>query len=153
AGEMMVEAVGASAVLVRTSGVFGPGGSRAKGGSFVDRILERARTGAPLRRGDDQGFAPTYAPDLAQALPPLVEGGARGPGHVPGEGSCPWHEMAVAALDLAGLKVPVEPIRTAALGAPARRPAYSVLSTARYRGLGQPPLRGWRDALAEMLGR
>jgi dTDP-4-dehydrorhamnose reductase len=153
AGEMMVEAVGAPALLVRTSGVFGPGGSRAKGGSFVDRILDRARAGGPLRVVDDQVFAPTYAPDLAQALVALVEGGARGLVHVASEGSCTWHELAVATLDLARLEVPVERIRTADLGAPARRPPYSVLSTARYRGLGHAPLRPWRGALAEMLGR
>ena len=153
AGEMMVEAVGAPALVVRTSGVFGPGGSRAKGGSFVDRILERARAGGPLRVVDDQLFAPTYAPDLAQALLALVDGGARGVVHVTSEGSCTWHELAVAALELAGLGVPVERIRTADLGAPARRPPYSVLSTARYRGLGHAPLRPWRGALAEMLGR
>jgi dTDP-4-dehydrorhamnose reductase len=153
AGEMMLDAVGAPALLVRTSGVFGPGGSRAKGGSFVDRILERARSGSSLRVVDDQVFAPTYAPDLAQALLALVEGGARGLVHVTSEGSCTWHELAVAALELAGLKVAVERIRTAELGAAARRPSYSVLSTVRFRGLGHAPLRPWRAALAEMLGR
>jgi len=153
AGEMMVEAVGAPGLLVRTSGVFGPGGSRAKGGSFVDRILERARAGGPLRVVDDQVFAPTYAPDLAAALLALVDGGARGLVHVTSEGACTWHELAVAALELAELSVPVERIRTADLGAPARRPPYSVLSSARYRGLGHAPLRSWRVALAEMLGR
>src|SRR5262249_58594810 len=59
AGEMMVEALAGRALVVRTSGVFGPGGSRAKGGSFVDRILERARAGAPLRVVGDQVFSPT----------------------------------------------------------------------------------------------
>jgi dTDP-4-dehydrorhamnose reductase len=153
AGEMMVEAAGADALVVRTSGVFGPGGSRAKGGSFVDRLLERARSGAPLRVVDDQRFAPTFAPDLAEALVALVESNARGVVHVTNEGACTWHELAVAALELAGLAAPVEPIRTAELGAPARRPPCSVLSTSRYRALGGAPLRPWRAALAEMIGR
>jgi len=153
AGEMMVEAADAPLLLVRTSGVFGPGGSRAKGGSFVDRILERARTGAPLRVVDDQRFAPTYAPDLADALITLVERGARGRVHVTNEGSCTWHDLAVAALELGGVDARVERIRTAELGAPARRPLYSVLSTARYRSLGAPALRPWRDAVADLLGR
>src|SRR5262249_3272843 len=101
AGEMMVEAAGASFLVVRTSGGSGPGGSRAKGGSFVDRILERGRAGGPLRVVDDQVFAPTYAPDLAHALLGLVERGARGLVHVTNEGSCTWHDLAVAALELA----------------------------------------------------
>ncbi|HUG55256.1 MAG TPA: dTDP-4-dehydrorhamnose reductase, partial [Vicinamibacteria bacterium] len=138
AGELMLEAAGGPALLVRTSGVFGPGGSRSKGGSFVDRILDRARSGAPLRVVDDQVFAPTYAPDLAGALIGLAEDGARGVLHVVGEGSCSWHELAVATLELAGIAAPVAPVRAAHLALAARRPAYSVLSTARYRGLGRP---------------
>src|SRR6185436_1213230 len=45
AGETLVAASGSEHLLVRTSGVFGAGGSRAKGGSFVERILARARSG------------------------------------------------------------------------------------------------------------
>jgi dTDP-4-dehydrorhamnose reductase len=152
AGEMMLEAVGAPALLVRTSGVFGPGGSRAKGGSFVDRILERARSGAPLRVVGDQLFSPTYAPDLAAAVVGLIDRGARGLVHVASEGACTWHDLAVAALALAGVQADVERIEAASLAAPARRPPYSVLATARYRELGGPPLRPWREALADMLG-
>jgi dTDP-4-dehydrorhamnose reductase len=153
AGEMMVEAVGAPALLVRTSGVFGPGGSRAKGGSFVDRILERGRTGAALRVVDDQRFAPTFAPDLAAALVALIDARATGTVHVTNEGACTWYELAVAALEMADVSPAVDRISSAELSAPARRPAYSVLSTARFADLTGRPLRPWRDALAEMLRR
>ena len=153
AGEMALEAVGAPALLVRTSGVFGPGGSRAKGGSFVDRILERARTGAALRVVDDQRFAPTYAPDLAAALVALLAAKATGIVHVTNEGTCSWYELAVAALELAHVGATVDRISSTELAAPARRPAYSVLSNARYAERTGAPLRPWRSALAEMLGR
>jgi len=144
--------VGGPALLVRTSGVFGPGGSRAKGGSFVDRILERARTGATLRVVDDQHFAPTFAPDLAAALVTLVDEKATGTVHVTNEGACSWYELARAALELADLPATVDRISSAELAAPARRPLYSVLSNARFAGLTGAPLRPWREALAEMLG-
>jgi dTDP-4-dehydrorhamnose reductase len=153
AGEMMAEAVGGPALVVRTSGVFGPGGSRAKGGSFVDRILERARTGATLRVVDDQRFAPTFAPDLAAALVTLVERKATGTVHVTNAGACSWYELARAALELADLPATVDRISSAELAAPARRPLYSVLSNARFADLTGAPLRPWREALAEMLGR
>jgi dTDP-4-dehydrorhamnose reductase len=153
AGEMALEAVGAPALLVRTSGVFGPGGSQAKGGSFVDRILERARTGAALRVVDDQRFAPTYAPDLAAALVALLAAKATGIVHVTNEGTCSWYELAVAALELAHVGATVDRISSTELAAPARRPAYSVLSNARYAERTGAPLRPWRSALAEMLGR
>jgi dTDP-4-dehydrorhamnose reductase len=150
-GEQLVAASGAEQLVVRTSGVLGQGGSAQKGGSFVDRILARARAGQPLRVVGDQEFAPTIARDLARATLALLHAGARGLFHVTSSGSCTWHELAVAALELASLSVPVERIASADLGAAARRPAYSVLDCSRYLGLGLPALRPWRDGLAECL--
>jgi len=151
AGEALVAASGAAHLIVRTSGVFALGGSRDKGGSFVERILARARSGQPLRVVDDQVFAPTYAPDLAAALLALVEAGAHGLVHVTNSGSCSWHELALAALRVAHVDAPVTPISARDLGAPARRPAYSVLDGARARALGLPALRPWPEALQAML--
>lgn len=151
AGELLAVSSGSACLLVRTSGLFGAGGSGVKGGSFVARVLARARAGEPLRVVGDQVFSPTYAPDLAGALVALVDRGARGLFHVTNVGSCSWHQLAVAALEIAGLRVAVEEISTAGLGAPARRPAYSVLANARYASVGLPPLRPWREALEEFL--
>jgi dTDP-4-dehydrorhamnose reductase len=151
AGEMLVAAAAPDHLTVRTSAVLGRGGSRGKGGSFVERIVARARAGEPLRVVADQEFSPTLAEDLAQALLALVERDARGLVHVTNQGTCTWHELAEAALAHAGLQVPVQRIRAADLAAPAARPAYSVLDNARMRALGIPLLRPWRDGLAELL--
>ena len=151
AGCHLVAAAGGPHLIVRTSGVFGPGGNRVKGGSFVERILARARDGQALRVVADQVFSPTYAPDLAAALVGLVDRGARGLMHVTNCGSCSWHELATAALEMAGVRATVEAIGSRELGAPARRPPYSVLSNERARAAGLSPLRPWRDALAEFL--
>ncbi len=132
-------------LVVRTSGVLAAGGSRAKGGSFVDRILERARGGQRLRVVRDQVFAPTYAPDLAAAVLALAERGPTGLVHVVNAGACSWHELAEAALEIAGLRVPVEAITTAEL-ARARPP--SGLLGARHRPLPFP-----RPAAAAPLAR
>jgi len=151
AGERAVLASGAEAIVVRTSGVLGRGGSTQKGGSFADRILARARAGEPLRVVADQVFAPTFAPELARALVDLVRLGARGLCHVTNAGQCSWHELATAVLAAAGLERPVEAITAASLGLPARRPAYSVLDGSRARGLGLAPLRPWREALRDLV--
>src|SRR4030095_16389563 len=82
AGEHLAASARGDCLVVRTSGVFGRGGSRQKGGSFVDRILARARSGQPLRVVSDQVFSPTYAPDLARGALQLVRAGARGLVHV-----------------------------------------------------------------------
>ncbi len=151
AGELMAIATGGEHMIVRTSGVIGLGGSRDKGGSFVERVLARARRGEALRIVDDQVFSPTYAPDLAAALLALVERGARGVLHVTNQGECSWHALATHALAVAGVTAKVAAIRTSELPQAARRPAYSVLSNARATGLGLAPLRPWTDAIAAML--
>lgn len=149
AGEQLVAASGGEHLIVRTSGLIGRGGSEQKGGSFVDRILTRARSGAPLRVVDDQVFAPTVAMDLARAAIALVKAGARGIFHLTNEGACSWRELAAACLAIAGLEVPVEPIALAELRLPAARPLYSVLDNHRYRELALPALRPWREALID----
>jgi dTDP-4-dehydrorhamnose reductase len=151
AGEHLAASARGEWLVVRTSGVFGRGGSKQKGGSFVDRILARARSGQPLRVVSDQVFSPSYAPDLARGALELVRAGARGLVHVTNAGSCSWHDMAVEALCVSGLDVPVEPIAAASLEQPAARPAYSVLANGRAHSLGLSPLRPWKEALADSL--
>lgn len=151
AGERLVLASRAEHLVVRTSAVFGRGGNRQKGGSFIERILEEGRAGRPLRVVSDQTFSPTYGPDLAAAVIALVRAGARGLVHVANAGSCSWHEFATTGLALAGVDAPVAAITTAELGLAAPRPAYSVLDTGRYDGLGLVALRPWPDALAASL--
>ena len=153
AGETLASAAGAEHLLIRTSGVLGRGGSEQKGGSFVERIVAKARAGEPLRVVSDQVFAPTCAADLAQASVALVRARARGLFHVTNAGSCSWHELARAALAVAGLDAAVEAIASAELALPARRPPYSVLACEKYLGLELPPLRRWREALPDCLGR
>jgi dTDP-4-dehydrorhamnose reductase len=152
AGERLVAAAGAEHLIVRTSGLLGRGGSEQKGGSFVERIVARARAGERLRVVADQVFAPTCAADLAEAAVALVRARARGLFHVANDGSCSWHELACAALSLVGVGATVEPIPLADLALPAPRPRYSVLACERYRALGLPPLRHWREALPSCLG-
>jgi dTDP-4-dehydrorhamnose reductase len=149
AGETLIATSGADHLIVRTSGLLGRGGSEQKGGSFVERILARARAGQPLRVVHDQVFAPTVAGDLAAALIALARSRQRGLFHVANTGSCSWHELASAALQLAGIDVPVERISLGELALPAKRPAYSVLDCSRYLALGMAPLRNWREALVD----
>jgi dTDP-4-dehydrorhamnose reductase len=151
AGEHLVAAAGGRTLVLRTSAVFGRGGNRQKGGSFVERILDQARAGRPLRVVADQVFSPTFSADLAAAAIALARTEVRGLLHVSGSGSCSWHEFAVTALRLAGLENPVEAISAADLQLAARRPAYSVLDNRRLAQAGVTPLRSWKEALAASL--
>jgi dTDP-4-dehydrorhamnose reductase len=146
-GEREVARHAGSWSIARTSWVFGR-----RGRNFVDTIVGRARDGAPLRVVDDQRGCPTYAPDLAGALARLAVGRMPGIYHVTNAGACTWHDLAAAAVELAGLDpAVVGTMTTAELGRPAPRPANSVLSGAAWAAAGLPPLRAWRDALAERM--
>ncbi len=146
-GEREVARHAGSWAIARTSWIFGR-----RGRNFVDTILGRAREGAPLRIVDDQRGCPTYAPDLAGALARLAVERRSGLYHVTNQGACTWHDLAVAAVELAGLDpAAVGTTTTAELGRPAPRPANSVLSGAAWVAAGLPPLRPWRDALTERL--
>jgi dTDP-4-dehydrorhamnose reductase len=146
-GELELARHAGSWAVARTSWVFGR-----RGRNFVDTIVGRARDGAPLRVVDDQRGCPTYAPDLAGALARLAVGRLPGVYHVTNQGACTWHDLAAAAVELAGLDPSVVgTMTTAELGRPAPRPANSVLSGAAWAAAGLPPLRPWREALAEKM--
>lgn len=66
-------------------------------------------------------------------------------------GACFGYACAAAILALSGLKPRLEPTTSAAYGAGAARPAYSVLENANLRSLGLDDLRDWRAALKEYL--
>jgi dTDP-4-dehydrorhamnose reductase len=155
-GERLAAAHCPRHAIVRTAGLYAAGGSRGKGGSFVERVLAKARAGEPLRVVADQVTAPTWARDVAETLAALLprltgDDAPTGIYHLTNAGECSWHGFATAIVALAGLSARVEPITTADLGAPAARPAYSVLADSRLAALGLAPLRPWRDALAEYL--
>jgi dTDP-4-dehydrorhamnose reductase len=142
-GEEAVLAVLPEALVIRTAAVFGDRGSAVKGGSFPERIVERARGGERLRVVSDQRINPTYARDLAQAAIALTTGGMSGLVHVVAGGCCGWDELARAALAECGVIAEVEAVTTAELGLPAPRPLNGCLGSVRTAAL-----RPWREGLA-----
>jgi dTDP-4-dehydrorhamnose reductase len=101
----------------------------------------------------DQLGAPTWTLHLARALVALGTSDAE-PGlwHYTNAGEASWHEFARAIYTELGLDpLRVHPTTTAAFPRPAPRPAYSVLSTEKWRRAGLPAPPHWRDALHEAL--
>ena len=143
-GERRVLAEHPAALVIRTAALFGGIGSRAKGGSFPDRIVRAARDGRPLAVVADQKVNPTYTRDLAEASIELASSGMAGLVHVVADGCCGWDEFARAALSECGVDWPVESVSTSASGAVARRPLNGCLGSERVQ-----PLRPWREGLRD----
>jgi dTDP-4-dehydrorhamnose reductase len=140
AGEQAVAAANPRHHVVRSSWLFGVGGP-----NFVATMLRVGAERDELTVVDDQVGCPTWTGHLAEALLDLA---AREDGygihHGAASGSCSWHAFAVEIFARTGMDVTVHPGRTADLGRPAPRPAYSVLGSGRADALVLPD---WRAGL------
>lgn len=141
AGECAVLDALPSAVVVRTSWVFG-----GRGESFVSRLLGWAEERERLTVVGDQRGRPTYAPALAEALLTLARrqlDGTAGGGlmHLAGESVLSRAGQARIILDAASRRgrpaTTIIPVSSSAHPTPARRPLNAVLdcSLARRQGL------------------
>ncbi len=146
AGEFFVHSLCPRHLIVRTSWIFGAGGSH-----FVQKIMHLAEKKDCLDVVCDQRGSPTLSSDLASMTLCLVEAGKRGTYHVTNSGSCSWDELAREIISLCGFKTEVHPIDSSAFAAPARRPPYSVLDNYLLQLEGIPLLRSWQSALAAYL--
>ena len=133
-----------SALVIRSSALFGDIGSAIKGGSFPDRILARAQRGERLTVVSDQMVNPTYTGDLAPAAIKLAASGLDGVVHVVAAGCTGWDEFARTVLEESGVPAHLTPILTVELSSPARRPLNGCLASTRVAAL-----RSWREGLRD----
>ena len=163
AGEDALRASGCDHLILRTAWVFA-----ARGHNFLRTMLRLARERDELRIVDDQRGAPTAAGTIASATAQALslwlawDGQARdaaiGTYHLCAGGQCSWFEFAqaiVASAKRAGLvdRVPaVVPIATADYPTRARRPAWSVLDTTKFRTAFSLKLPDWEQGLDAVIG-
>ena len=161
-GERAVIASGASAIVLRTSWVYG-----LRGRNFLLTIRRLAGERDELRVVDDQIGAPTWCGAIARATtqaigslgsdPARALAGREGIYHLTCAGSTSWWGFARALLDRdedpARRSVSVVPIPTSEYPTPAPRPAWSVLDNARFAATFGIRLADWEIALDAALGR
>ena len=150
AGESALLAKWPGHLIARVSWVFGPDRP-----SFIDQILMRARETDALGAIADKIAVPTYTLDLAQWLRPFLrdvrDGGLL---HLCNTGECTWQEYGQFALDraaaagiaLKGRAVAAQKMSDIAAFI-AKRPAYTVMSTAKLTRLTGIAPRSWQDAV------
>ena len=150
AGECLLAANTDRYFILRVCGLYGVAGSAGKGGNFVETMLKKAAAGEAIRVVDDQILTPTYTLDLARAVRALIPTGRFGLYHLTSEGECSWYEFTRHLFKSAGVEANLQPCKTSDFFSTVKRPAYSVLSKAKYRALGLsiPP---WQDAVPRYL--
>jgi dTDP-4-dehydrorhamnose reductase len=137
--------------VIRTCGLYGLGGSRSKGGNFVETMLKLAAQKKTIRVVADQVVTPTSTADLAQRVLPLIESGGYGLYHMTSAGQCSWHEFATEVFRVGKIEADLQATDSRSFGAKARRPAYSVLDNCQLRAAGIAEFRPWQEALAEYM--
>ena len=156
AGELYARAYLDTPLIIRTSGVFGPGGVETARGNFVELMLRLAvqntARNTPIRVVEDHVASPTYAPALAARTADLVERAAHGTFHVGGGTPISWFNWAAKIFEAAGLHPPLKPTNEREFRTAARRPKYSALSNAKMEALGIAPMPALEAAIREYLG-
>jgi dTDP-4-dehydrorhamnose reductase len=168
-GERSIAASGCAHVILRTSWVYGPHGA-----NFLFTMLRLAATRDELRIVDDQRGAPTSSLQLARVVLELFTLGdaaravttadiervsaRRGLYHATAAGETTWFGFAGAIFEArsrragSNFKPPrLVAIPTRDYPTPARRPAYSVLSSARLEETFGVRIGDWRTGLEETL--
>jgi len=151
AGELYAQAYLDNPLIIRTSGVFGPGGLTTARGNFIELMLRLASNGSPIRVVEDHVASPTYAPALASRTAEMVFAGLTGLFHVGGGAPISWYDYAKLIFELAGLNPALHPTDERQYRTAARRPKYSALSNAKLEAAGIPRMPDFRDAVGDYL--
>lgn len=149
AGELYAQACLEEPLIVRTSGVFGPGGLNTARGNFIELMLRLAASGKPIRVVEDHFASPTYAPLLAARSVELVERNEHGIFHIGGGAPISWFNFARMIFEIAGLRPELRPTNEREYRTAARRPKYSALSNGKLERLGLAPMPPLEAAVRE----
>jgi dTDP-4-dehydrorhamnose reductase len=159
AGELYAQAYLDNPLIIRTSGVFGPGGLDTARSNFIELMLRLAANQQPIRVVDDHVASPTYAPLLAARSADLMDRCLTGVFHAGGGQAISWFDYASMIFRIAGVHPEVKPTSEREFRTEARRPKYSALSNAKMERCGIepfPPLetavRLYMEARAQRVG-
>lgn len=132
--------------IVRTAWLYGEHGP-----NFAATMVRLAGSHPTVSVVTDQLGQPTWTADLAKQIVALVDSNApAGVYHGTNSGEASWFDFTKAIFEEVGLDPErVQPTDSSAFVRPAPRPAYSVLGHDAWVKAGLPPMRHWREALAE----
>jgi len=133
-------------LIVRTSWLFGLNGN-----NFIETILNVASQGKDLRIVNDQYGSPTSTVDLSRGICELIKHKVSGTVNVTNVGTTTWFEFARYFLSKKYPEISLTPVSSMEYQRPARRPAYSVLSSEKLKSIIGNSLPDWQDAVDRYL--
>ncbi|MBO6015002.1 MAG: dTDP-4-dehydrorhamnose reductase [Lachnospiraceae bacterium] len=145
AGELFVKDFAKDYFILRTAWLYGDGKN------FVKTMLRLSETNDTVRVVGDQFGTPTSAKELAKAIAYLLPSENYGLFHATCEGSTNWADFTRKIFEMTGKSTKVASITTEEFGAPAPRPAYSVLENYMFKLTTDFSFAQWEEALAVYL--
>lgn len=145
-GEKAVQELAPKHFILRTAWLYGT-----EGKNFVRTMLGLGRTHDSIRVVSDQHGSPTFAADLAYEILRLLETENYGLYHCTANGATTWDVFARRIMKNAGLDCEVLACTTEEYGAPAPRPAWSILDNKHLRDTIGDDMRSWDVALDEFM--
>jgi dTDP-4-dehydrorhamnose reductase len=152
-GEQQIMELTEAFTIIRTSWVYGPGGH-----NFVNTMLRLGKIKEQVNVVSDQVGAPTLTTDIAECCKELIQLHAsgssariRGVFNYANLGEVTWDNFARAIFQKSNLPCQINSITTAEYGAPAPRPAYSVLNCSKISSLLPSQIPTWENALTRYL--
>lgn len=145
AGENFVKHFAKDYFILRTAWLYG------EGKNFVKTMLRLSETNDTVSVVGDQFGTPTSAKELAKAIAYLLETDNYGVFHATCEGECNWADFATEIFRLGNRNTKVKAITTEEFGAPAARPAYSVLENYMLKLTSNYQFLPWQQAIAEYM--
>lgn len=145
AGENFVKDFASKYFILRTAWLYG------EGKNFAKTMLRLSETKEEVSVVGDQYGTPTSASELAKAICYLLPTENYGLFHATCEGSCNWADFAEEIFRIAGKSTRVNRITTEEFGAPAARPAYSVLENYMFKLTTDFAFADWHDAIDEYM--
>ncbi|HEX7903246.1 MAG TPA: dTDP-4-dehydrorhamnose reductase [Chitinophagaceae bacterium] len=147
-GEQLAQRENPGSIIIRSSWVYSSFGK-----NFVKTMIRLMREKNELNVVNDQLGSPTYAADLARTILQIIASGNWHPGiyHYSNNGIISWYDFAVAIKELTGSPCTLHPIPTSQYPTPAKRPAWSVLSTSKIHEVYAVSPIFWRQSLQECL--
>lgn len=143
--EKMVQQMADRYFILRTAWLYGDGKN------FAKTMLRLSETNELVKVVGDQFGTPTSAYELAKGIDSLLFTDNYGLFHATCEGSCNWAEFAAEIFRLAGKDTKVQAITTAEYGAPANRPAHSVLENYMFKMTNGYMFADWHDAIEKYI--
>lgn len=152
-GEKAVKDACSRHFVIRSSWVFGVGKP-----NFLSIIHRNLKAGKRGKVVSDCWASATYVEDLVARTREILERQQAGIYQVVNDGICSYVEFTLEAGRLVGLSEPeiydlIELISDAEIKRPATRPRYTPMRCLLSEEIGLPPLRHWKEALAEYVSK